>query len=205
MPRFLNFSLFVPFHYCKYQVYLSEYLGIKAPASPALVIGRERHEQLEREFLLEAEEVEVPLPELVGRVLEGLEPAFVTREVPLFSRSLMLKGRADEIEVHPDKAVITDDKPRLSEGGASQALAYSLAFKEQFLFPGKIMARVRHRDTLEDLWAEWLNRSHVRRIKKEAAEMHAIAEGREPEPCRNPLKCSKCRYRTVCPAAESKE
>ncbi len=205
MARLLNFSLLVPYHYCKYQVYLSEYLKIKAPVSQALITGLKKHKQLEQEFLLEAEEIEIPLPELVGRVLEGLEPAFITREIPLVSRSLMLKGRVDELEVHADKAVVTDDKPRLSEGGKSQVLAYSLAFREQFLFPGKIMAKVRHRDTKEELWTEWLSKSYVRRIKREAAELHAIAEGKEPEPCKDPVKCARCRYKLSCPARQGKQ
>ena len=202
MARYLNFSLLVPFHYCKYQVYLSEYLGVRAPETRELVRGRERHEQLEQEFLQEAEEVEVPLPELVGRVLEGLEPPFMTREVPLVSHSLRLKGRADEIEVHPGMARVTDDKPRLTRGGASQVLAYALAFKEQFLFPGRILGVVRHRDTGEELWSEILGRKHARLLKKEARELHEIAGGREPEPCGDPLKCARCRYRPACPAAK---
>ncbi|MEM5807299.1 MAG: CRISPR-associated protein Cas4, partial [Candidatus Aenigmatarchaeota archaeon] len=114
--------------FCEYQLYLEKIKKIKVEKTAEMIIGKQIHEELEREFLEQAEE-EMTIEEALIRSKETGESFFI-RELETISSKYGIYGKIDEVQIFPDNILIIDDKPGsvAYQGLIKQVAAYSLSF-----------------------------------------------------------------------------
>jgi len=185
--------------FCEYQLYLEKIKGIKVEKTMEMIIGKQIHAELEREFLEQAEE-EMTIEEALQRSKETGE-SFLVRELDTISSKYGIYGKIDEVQIFPEKVIVIDDKPGniAFSGLIKQVAAYSLCFYDQYKPDRDVTIALRNRDTKDVFWSRALDQEIIEEIKKDILEIHdLIRDAREPLSSLNPKKCLSCRFRKVC-------
>ncbi|MEM5799657.1 MAG: Dna2/Cas4 domain-containing protein [Candidatus Aenigmatarchaeota archaeon] len=185
--------------FCEYQLYLEKIKKIKVEKTTEMIIGKQIHAELEKEFLEQAEE-EMTIEEALSRSKETGE-SFLIRELETISRKYGIYGKIDEVQILPESVVIIDDKPGnvAYQGLIKQVSAYSLSFLEEFKPDREIFSALRNRDNKEVFWNQKFDKNLLEMVVKDILEIHdLIRDVRFPESSTNPQKCLKCRFRKVC-------
>lgn len=185
--------------FCEYQLFLEKIMGIKVKATPEMLIGEQIHKEKERVFL-ECAKVEMEVNDVL-RLSAEIGVTFVTRELKTESKKYGIYGQIDEVQIHPDKILIIDDKPSeiAYTGLKKQVLAYTLSFVDQFKPERDVFCVLRNRDNGVVFWKERFNEDLIEDVLKDIIEVHElIRRVRVPRPTTNFKKCSRCPIREVC-------
>ncbi len=185
--------------FCEYQLYLEKIKKIEVENTEEMLLGKKIHEELEKQFLEEAEE-EMTIEEALT-VSKETGKSFLVRELDTISSKYGIYGKIDEVQIFPDSVVVIDDKPGYNAypGLVKQVLAYSLSFGDQFKPKREIFSVLRNRDTREVFWQEKFSEESANIVVKDILEIHDLIRNvRIPEATTNPQKCMKCRFKNVC-------
>jgi CRISPR/Cas system-associated exonuclease Cas4 (RecB family) len=185
--------------FCEYQLYLEKVKGIEVEETPEMIIGKAIHEEKERKFLEEAE-IEMSVEDALA-ISKETGQSFLVRELETNSKRFGVYGWIDEVQIHPEKIVIIDDKPGsiAYSGLKKQVMAYSLSFLDQFMPEREVFCVLRNRDNGVVFWEERFNEELFKYITREILEVHDLLnDARIPLATTNPQKCAKCRLRKFC-------
>ncbi|MEM5806941.1 MAG: Dna2/Cas4 domain-containing protein [Candidatus Aenigmatarchaeota archaeon] len=185
--------------FCEYQLYLEKIKKVKVEATAEMIIGKQIHAELEKEFLDQAEE-EMTIEEVLTKSKETGK-SFLIRELETISSKYGIYGRIDEVQIFPDCILVIDDKPGsvAYQSFIKQVAAYSLSFFDEFKPDRDIISVLRNRDTREVFWNQKFDQILLETVVKDILEIHdLIRDVRFPESTTNPQKCLKCRFRRVC-------
>ena len=83
--------------YCEYQIYLENIAGIKVEPTKQMVVGKQEHENLYKEFKKEA--VPATIDEML---LESKKAKILSRELPVRDLGHGIYGLIDEVLLAPD-------------------------------------------------------------------------------------------------------
>ena len=187
--------------YCEYQLKL-KYIDKKKPKySPAMAKGAARHDQLEKQFLEEATELEEPFEDYLAALLKGERDPIILREEWVESKEYGVYGKFDEAQLFPDAAVIIDDKPGETAytSNKRQVWAYALCFKEKYNWPKKMVAVLRNRDSQEVFWEKDFTKKDEEDVLKAIQRVHGLFAGEiEWIPTKIKNKCKACSFNKVC-------
>jgi len=203
MRRFIPVSWLGTLHYCPYQLYLREVLGMRPAPSPAMTAGLKRHQQLEATHLAEATE-ELTVEEALYRSVAE-KTAFTFRELMLTSDTHKLRGLADEITFFPDNVVVVDDKPavRVWPADIAQTRGYCLALQDAYSPDRPLFAVVRNRDSGVEVWRGEFDVKAREAAVNDVDRLWGMLRGEFPwEDGASSSKCRACRYRQWCERCE---
>jgi CRISPR-associated protein Cas4 len=185
--------------FCEYQLYLEKIKGIRVEATHEMLLGKLIHEEKERAFLEEAK-IEIDVASALKLSIEtGV--SFIAREFKTESKRYGIYGEIDEVQIHPDKVLIIDDKPgeKVYSGLKKQVRAYAVSFLDQYKPERDVFCVLRNRDNGFVFWEEKFDESCLRDVLKDIIEIHElIRDVRIPEATINMKKCAKCAFREVC-------
>lgn len=190
--------------YCEYAIKLEKMDLIEVEDTPEMITGRQIHTNLEKDFLKEAE------PVTWDKMLKiSKKEEILSRELPVRSIKLGIRGMIDEIWMTPDEFIIIDDKPGqiAFPSSINQVFGYCLAFKyndfydNEYLQDGRrIVASLRERGTQNIFWSQYFDEKAENDIKRIINHIHNLLLGTEEFiPTKNPKKCFSCRFRQKCP------
>ncbi len=182
--------------FCEYGIYLENVKGIKAKPTEAMIDGIRGHAVLESKFREEAE------PSTFDEMLETSQTTeILSRELPVISAKYGIRGFIDEVWMTPDEFIIIDDKPGniAYTSSINQVYGYCLAFKDITNDKRRIIASLRERGTDNIYWSSYFNDGAEKAVVRSINRIHQLLNGaREYIPTKNPKKCRKCRFNSLC-------
>ena len=187
-------------NYCQCQIIL-RYIRKMHPGTDKVYDGITAHRLLDTAFIKSAD-IEDTVDNIVIRAKKE-NTIFCTREIKVRSKEHRLVGRIDEVELHPEKVIIIDDKPNAKAYMSSrlQVTGYCIAFKDNYNIRKDIYAAVRDRDTGVIVWMEKFNSdSSLAKTVELATEsiLELTAGTTPPVPQKDTNRCASCGYLDRC-------
>ncbi|NOQ55850.1 MAG: Dna2/Cas4 domain-containing protein [Nanohaloarchaea archaeon] len=187
-------------NYCACQIIL-RYIRKMHPGTDKVYDGITAHRLLDTEFIKSAD-IEDTVDNIITRAKKE-NTIFCTREIKVRSKQHRLIGRIDEVELHPEKVIIIDDKPnaRAYMSSKLQVTGYCIAFKDNYSIKKDIYAAVRDRDTGVIIWMEKFesNSPLAKTVKTSVESILALVAGKmRPEPPIDTGRCNSCGYFDRC-------
>jgi CRISPR/Cas system-associated exonuclease Cas4 (RecB family) len=175
---------------------------VDAEPTEQMILGKEAHEQLYQEFLVDAK------PSSVKRMIKkSRKTELLSREFSVVSENFGIVGNIDEVVMSPESFVIIDDKPgRVAyPSNKNQVFAYCLAF-DDYISQWRaadddrpIVAALRQRGTQEIIWKSIFNDSSQKMIVREIDRMHSLMQGKLAFSITdNKNRCFSCDVREYC-------
>ena len=199
MRRFLPVSWLGTLHYCAYQLYLREVVGVRLAPTQAMMAGAARHLALEADHLAEAAE-ELTVEEALRRSRYE-RTAFAFRELLLTSPRHGLRGLADEVTFHPDRVLVVDDKPvaRAWASDVAQVWGYCLALQDAHAPDRPLWGAVRNRENARVVWCAEFDGRARETVLADVNRLWAMLRGEAPwTDNAGPARCRACRYAQSC-------
>jgi len=171
------------------------------PGTDKVYDGITAHRLLDTNFIKSAD-IEDTVDNIITRAKKE-NTIFCTREIKVRSKEHRLIGRIDEVELHPKKIIIIDDKPNAKAYQSSklQVTGYCIAFKKNYNIKKDIYAAVRDRDTGVIVWMEKFesNSSLAETVKTSVESILALTAGiSKPKPQKDINRCNSCGYLDRC-------
>lgn len=196
--KLVPISALIAHDYCECQIILRYIRKIRA-WTPKIEKGISVHKTLENNFLKQADTAGT-IEEIIIRA-EKENRTFITRELFVKSKEDKLIGKIDQVQIHPDKITIMDDKPNLYESSKLQLTGYCIALSAMYYLKKDIFAAVRDRDTGTIMWEEKFNKDSdlTAKVRANIQRILDLASGKAtPIPTENEAKCKACSYFDCC-------
>ncbi|MEA2004572.1 MAG: Dna2/Cas4 domain-containing protein [archaeon] len=186
--------------YCECQIVLRYVRKIRV-WTPKIEKGISVHKTLETEFLKKAD-ISDTIENIVTRA-EKENTAFSARELFVRSKEEKMIGKIDEVEIHPDKIMIIDDKPNAKAYDSSklQVTGYCIVFEAVHNLGKDIFGAIRDRDTGTIIWEEKFKQDSdlSAKVKDNVSRILDLASGKAiPKPTENKSRCDACSYLESC-------
>jgi len=188
--------------YCEYSVFLKHVKKVDVEPTEQMILGKEVHEQLYLEFLVDAK------PSSIKRMIKkSRKTELLSREFSVVSERFGIVGNIDEVVMSPESFVIIDDKPGsvAYASNKNQVFAYCLAF-DDYISQWRaedddrpIVAALRQRGTQEIIWKSVFDDSSQKMIVREINRMHSLMQGKLSFSITDSKnRCLRCDVREYC-------
>ena len=186
--------------YCECQIVL-RYVRKISTWTPKIQKGISAHKTLETEFLKKAD-IKDTIENIVARA-ETENAVFSARELFVRSKDEKMIGKIDEVEIHPDKIIIIDDKPNAKayESSKLQVTGYCIVFEAMHSFGKDIFGAIRDRDTGTVIWDEKFESKGElsEKVRINVSRILDLASGKAiPKPTDKKTRCEACSYLNHC-------
>ncbi len=186
--------------YCECQIVL-RYVRKISTWTPKISKGISVHKTLETEFLKKAD-ISDTIENIVARA-EKENAVFSARELFVRSKDERMIGKIDEVEIHPDKIMIIDDKPNAKAYDSSklQVTGYCIVFEAMHSFGKDIFGAIRDRDTGTVIWDEKFESKGElsEKVRQNVSRILDLASGKaSPRPTKSKSRCEACSYINHC-------